>query len=244
MKFHTRGVSALAPRLPPWRVPRVFLAKNPSKNKHLMGAFIGGAKLGHTKVAGRVLICLPAALYAAVFYPATAKPANLELGVSYTRIELVAPGFWYDPDKPHIIERNKTGFEVGVRSGAWGLDFIRSGNFKSDAIAIGANGQPARFEGHGWFGGIQVKRNWNWVSGGLLYYRARWFEDTAQDGHYGHYSNVPNLHIAPIFGLVHSFGSWNLELSATPMCLSDRCKTGVYPPIWRTPYTLTIKKSL
>jgi hypothetical protein len=168
----------------------------------------------------------------------------IEIGLSLLRVEPVDNGFWWESAYPHTLELTKPGFIVGLSRDHWHIDYIHSGTFRSDAIATAGDAPNlARYEGHGWFQGVQVLWDFRWVLVGGMLYQAKWYEDTTERGVHGHFSNIPNLHIAPIVGFSHQWGNLGVGVEEQFMCISDRCKSGVYPPIWRniTMFSVTWK---
>jgi hypothetical protein len=151
--------------------------------------------------------------------------------------QTVSNGFWYDADKPHTLALTQPGISLGICGERWHLDYVRSGTFRSDAIALAGDAPNlARYVGHGRYDGVEALWDWRHATIGALLYVPRWEEHTLERGIAGTWKNQSNLHIAPVVGV-----RWGpVSLTETFMCISDRCESGIYPPIWRNLTTLTL----
>jgi hypothetical protein len=165
----------------------------------------------------------------------------IALGLLLLNAQTVSNGFWYDADKPHTLSLTQPGIAAGICGDRWHVDYIRSGTFRSDAIATAGDAPNlARYAGHGWFQGVQASYDWRYASVGAMLYQAKWYEDTTERGLYGHFRNVPDVHVAPVVGLGKQLGRWKVGLAEYFMCVSDRCKSEQYGFIGRNVTTLSL----
>lgn len=183
----------------------------------------------------RFLVCL------AVLLCGAARAATFEIGVEAIKAETVSNGFWYEADKPHSLHLTVPGISLGIAGDHWKVAYVRSGTFRSDAIAFASDAPNlARYVGHGRYDGLQATVDSHHILIGALLYVPRWEEHTDEGGRLGFWPNRPNLHIAPVVGLVLHRGRFSVSLTETFACISDRCESGVWPPIWRNLTTLSV----
>lgn len=197
----------------------------------------------------RLLLCL------AVLLCGTARAATFEIGGGAVYAQPVGDGFWYWQAEPHSFGLTKAALTVAVSSGPWRFAYVHSGTFTSDALAGGRDedydrehhrcvptgcGDLARFRGHGWFHGISAAYEWRWLSIGALAHRDYWYVDTALGMRYGHVKNEPATRLAPVLGAWKRFGRWRIGIEEYLMCVSDRCRSETYGPIWRNTTMLSV----
>ena len=165
----------------------------------------------------------------------------IALGLLLLNAQTVSNGFWYDADKPHTLALTQPGISAGICGERWHLDYVRSGTFRSDAVAFAGDAPNlARYVGHGWFHGVKALYDWRYVSAGLLLHRDYWYEDTLERGIAGHWHNLPSAHLAPVVGIGRQWGRWRVELDEYLMCVDNRCKSETYGPLWRNITALSI----
>jgi hypothetical protein len=195
-----------------------------------------------------------------------ARAVEPEIGIGLIRVDPVGDGFWYQEAFGPRLNLTKLGWTLGATGSLtarwrWHADVVKSGEFDSYSIATTSDatydpknhrcvhegcGPVASFAGHGDFKGIKAVLDWQptrqpiALSAGLFTYRPVWYEDTVSSGVAGHVKSETNARTAPVFGVALHHRQVELRLEEFLMCLSNRCVSGTYPPIWRNVTMLSV----